>query len=184
MAVGAHLQPCTPIRKYVYINLHELLKCLCTFIIKFIIMQVIKYIYSLSMLVPSSAYLLQPFILKLILRGPSQSILGCFAGCVWSRRGYVCGGTYICVGVAGDMCAGKHVWRGNTSALQWVAAWVWLGQSVSSFYFSRLPYLWNSLPLPTLSDRPGPGLAHTIIPIKTRGHYYYHSVCNYTLYST
>ena len=91
MAVGAHLQPCTPIRKYVYINLHELLKCLCTVIIKFIIMQVIKYIYSLSMLVPSSAYLLQPFILKLILRGPSQSILGCFAGCVRSRRGYMCG---------------------------------------------------------------------------------------------
>ena len=108
MAVGAHLQPCTPIRKYVYINLHELLKCLCTFIIKFIIMQVIKYIYSLSMLVPSSAYLLQPFILKLILRGPSQSILGCFAGCVRSRRGYVCG-EHISVWVWLGMCV-----RGNT----------------------------------------------------------------------
>ena len=55
-------------------------------------MQVMKYIYSLSMVVPSSAYLLQPFILKLILRGPSQSILGCFAGCGW---GYVCGETCI-----------------------------------------------------------------------------------------
>ena len=76
---------------------------------KFSIMQVIKYIYSLSMLVPSSAYLLQPFILKLILRGPSQSMLGCFAGCVRSRRGYVFGGKHICVGVAGDMCAGKRV---------------------------------------------------------------------------
>ena len=72
-------------------------------------MQVIKYIYSLSMLVPSSAYLLQPFILKLILRGPLQSMLGCFAGCVRSRRGYVFGEKHICVGVAGDMCAGKRV---------------------------------------------------------------------------
>ena len=107
MAVGAHLQPCTPIRKYVYINLHELLKCLCTFIIKFIIMQAIKYIYNLSMLVPSSAYLLQPFILKLIPRSPSQSILGCFAACVGSRRGYVCGGTHIFVGVAGDSVCGE-----------------------------------------------------------------------------
>ena len=62
-------------------------------------MQVIKYIYSLSMLVPSSAYLLQPFISKLILRGPSQSTLGCFAGCV-----------------VGDMCAGEHT-----------SVWVWLG---------------------------------------------------------
>ena len=59
------------------------------------------------MLVPSSAYLLQPFILKLILRGPSQSILGCFAGCVQSRRGYVCGGT---LGIAkkSPLCPTMH----------------------------------------------------------------------------
>ena len=31
-----------------------------------------------------------------------------------SRRGYMCGGTHICVGVAGDMCAGKHMYNGGT----------------------------------------------------------------------
>ena len=78
------------------------------------ILSSMNYIYSLSMLVPSSAYLLQPFILKLILRGPLQSILGCFAGYVRSRRRYVCGGTYLCgCGwgyVCGETCiTGEHI---------------------------------------------------------------------------
>ena len=84
-------------------------------------MQVIKYIYSLSMLVPSSAYLLQPFILKLILRGSSQSILGCFAGCVRSCQGYVCGGTHICVGACGwgYVCEETCITGEHISALHW-----------------------------------------------------------------
>ena len=79
-----------------------------------------NYIYSLSMLVPSSAYLLQPFILKLILRSPSQSILGCFAGCVRSRWGYVWGNTYLCGCGWTYVCGETHI-TGEHIYLRYIA---------------------------------------------------------------
>ena len=54
------------------------------------------------MLVPSSAYLLQPFILKLILIEALRKI-------------YLAALLGVC-GAVGDMCAGEHI-----------SVWVWLG---------------------------------------------------------